>query len=148
MVAVSSLPEGPDSDSRRPLVDGPMLPDLEGETFPISARKLVRYIDETIVVGPRRMGPAADMPATPVHMDAGAVLLGRNSERISRDTKYLAARYAMIRDAELTGDIRFDVIGTDEIAAEIFTKPLCERKFRYMLAKVLGHYNADGSLDL
>ena len=31
--------------------------------------------------------------------------------------------------------------------SDIFTKPLCGRRFRYKRVKVLGHYNADGSVE-
>ena len=93
------------------------------------------------------MDPAADMPATPALMDANASLLGCNSEKISRDTRYLAARYAKIRDDERTGDAKLDYAGTDEGPAGIFTKPLCGWKSRYMCAEVLGHYNTDGSMN-
>ena len=104
MVTASSL-NRPDSDSPPPLVDGSMLPKLASETFSISVGRQVRYIDETTVVGSRRMEPIAEMLVTPVHMDAS------------------------------------------DDAADIFTKTLCGRKLRCLRAKMLGHCNAEGSVD-
>ena len=61
---------------------------------------------------------------TSVFMDANAVLLGIDSEKVSRDTKYLAAKYAMIRDAQKARAIALRKVSTEENTADGMSKPL------------------------
>ena len=85
-------------------------------------------------------------PPTPVFMDASAVLLGIDSEKASRDTKYLSAKYAMIRDAQKARAIALRKVSTEENTAEGMSKPLAGLAFRKSRARMLGHVAADGTL--
>ena len=85
-------------------------------------------------------------PPTSVFMDANAVLLGNDSEKVSRDTKYLAAKYAMIRDAEKARAIALKKVNTEENTADGMSKPLVGLACRKSRALMLGHVAADGTL--
>ena len=76
--------------------------------------------------------------ATKVYLDASAVLLGRESERIQRDSRYMAARLAMLRDAEALGEVELAKIKSADNKADLFTKPLVGASFKSLRAKVLG----------
>jgi len=56
------------------------------------------------------------------------VKLTNNPVQHSR-TKYIDVRYHFIRDHQQKGDICIESIGTDDQLADIFTKPLDEKRF-------------------
>ena len=85
-------------------------------------------------------------PPTSVFMDANAVLLGIDSGIISRDNKYLAAKCAMIRDAQKARAIALRKVSTEENTADGMSKPLVGLAFRKSRARMLGHIAADGTL--
>jgi hypothetical protein len=80
-------------------------------------------------------GPeAADMGS-----DATASLQGVEMERVSRESRYMATRLAMMREAVGNGVIKLKKVHTSEMIADIFTKPLVGDQFRYLRARVLGY---------
>ena len=85
----------------------------------------------------RELSMTFDRP-TVVHMDAAAVLLGRQAEHLSRNNRYMAARYAMIREAESALALKYvEILGSLNVA-DLFSKPLVGAAFRLMRAMALG----------
>ena len=85
----------------------------------------------------RELSMTFDRP-TVVHMDAAAVLLGRQAEHLSRNNRYMAARYAMIREAESALALMYvEILGSLNVA-DLFSKPLVGAAFRLMRAMALG----------
>jgi hypothetical protein len=56
------------------------------------------------------------------------VKLANNPVQHSR-TKHIDVRYHLIRDHQQKGDICIENVGTDDQLADIFTKPLDEKRF-------------------
>jgi hypothetical protein len=85
----------------------------------------------------REIDRSVDMP-TVVYMDASAVLLGRQAEHLSRNSRYMAARYAMIREAEQALALSYvKILGTVNVA-DLFSKPLVGKAFKLMRGMALG----------
>ena len=59
-------------------------------------------------------------------------------EKVSREMKYMAARYDMLRQAEIAGAIHLTKVHTSLNIADIFTKPLAGEDFRRLRAMVMG----------
>jgi hypothetical protein len=57
-----------------------------------------------------------------------AVKLTNNLVQYSR-TKHINIRHHFIRDHQIKGDITVESVGTDDQLADIFTKPLDEKRF-------------------
>jgi hypothetical protein len=57
-----------------------------------------------------------------------AMKLTNNPVQHSR-TKHIDVRYHLIRDHQQKGDICIENVGTDDQLADIFTKPLDEKRF-------------------
>ena len=57
-----------------------------------------------------------------------AVKLTNNLVQHSR-TKHIDIRYHFIRDHQMKGDITIESVGTNDQLADIFTKPLDEKRF-------------------
>jgi hypothetical protein len=76
--------------------------------------------------------------ATVVYTDNLATLQGTAMENVPVSQRYLAARRAVVRQAQEAGlvDIRF--VGTADNLADMFTKPLPTDKFIRLRAKALG----------
>jgi len=92
----------------------------------------------------KELGMIEDGP-TDFMVDAQAVLSGAEMEKVTRDMRYMAARYEMIRAAERDGAIRKLKIDTKLNCADIFSKPLAGKDFFRLRAMVLG---MDQSVDL
>jgi hypothetical protein len=71
-------------------------------------------------------------------MDANAVLLGTKREKVSRAMNYMAARYAMMRDASENGVILPTKVPTELNVADLFTKPVVGARFEALRAMLLG----------
>jgi hypothetical protein len=81
-------------------------------------------------------------------VDAQAVISGTEMEKITREMKYMAARYEMIRASEADGAIRKVKIPTTLNCADMFSKPLVGDDFFRLRALVLGLDDSDvSSLD-
>jgi len=57
-----------------------------------------------------------------------AIKLTKNLVQHSR-TKHIDIRHHFIRDHQMKGDIAIESVGTDDQLADIFTKPLDEKRF-------------------
>ena len=79
-------------------------------------------------------------------MDANAVLLGIDSERVNRGTKYLAAKYDVNREVQRARAIALRKVSTQVNTADGMSKPLVGLDFRESRARMLGHVGADGVL--
>ena len=76
--------------------------------------------------------------ATDLFMDASVVLSGVSMDRVSRESRYLATRLAMLRQAVADGVITLRKIDTHVNLADIFTKPLVGAALKRLRALVLG----------
>jgi hypothetical protein len=85
----------------------------------------------------KELGQLSEGP-TPFEMDAQAVLNGTTSEKVARDMRFMAARYHMLRLGEYDGVIAKAKVASDELRADILTKPLTGTKFIDMRRRILG----------
>ena len=76
--------------------------------------------------------------ATILFMDASAVLSGVAMDRVSRESRYLATRLAMLRQAVSDGVVAMRKIDTSVNPADIFTKPVVGAALHRLRALVLG----------
>jgi hypothetical protein len=76
--------------------------------------------------------------ATELHLDAQVVLDGVAMDRVSRESRYLAAKLSMLREAVANGVIQLEKIPTALNPADIFTKPLVGAGLKSARALVLG----------
>jgi hypothetical protein len=74
---------------------------------------------------------------TPIYTDAKVVMDGSRCRRVSRESKWVATRYAMVRKAEADGAIVLVKHPTEELDADILTKPLTGAKFVLARARVM-----------
>jgi hypothetical protein len=77
--------------------------------------------------------------ATDLHLDAQVVLDGVAMDRVSRESRYLAAKLSMLREAVANGVITLTKIATAFNPADIFTKPLVGEALARARGLVLGH---------
>ena len=80
---------------------------------------------------------------TLTHTDAQVLLDGTHCRRVSKESKWVAPRYAMIRKAEADGAVVFQKIATQDNTADMFTKPLTGVIFAKHRAAVLGHLSPE-----
>ena len=84
-----------------------------------------------------RLGVEPTQP-TPIITDAKAVTDGSHLERITRATRWLAAKYAMIRWGMACRAIVLARVASEDQVADIVTKPISGRAFYELRARVLG----------
>ena len=75
---------------------------------------------------------------TPLYLDAQAALQGVASEKVARDMKYMAARYAIMRQSVRAGEVVLCKVHTHDNLADMFTKPLVGEAFRRLRARIMG----------
>jgi len=76
---------------------------------------------------------------TPLAMDASAVIDGAKMERVSRTSRWLAARQAILREMIAGHITRLVKVGTDTHIPDIFTKPVTDAlRFRLLRDGLLG----------
>ena len=75
---------------------------------------------------------------TPISMDANAVLIGTQREKVSKEMRFVSCRYAMLRSAIASGHVRMDKVATEDNIADICTKPLVGETFFRHRAAILG----------
>ena len=78
--------------------------------------------------------------ATDLFMDAAVVLAGVAMDRVTRESRHVATRLAMLRQAVADGIITLRKIDTKTNPADIFTKPLVGETPRRLRAMCLGHH--------
>jgi Tfp pilus assembly major pilin PilA len=110
--------------------------------------ELFQYVRATMAVIGMRIylkelgqGHLVDAP-TPINTDAQVVLDGTHCRRVSRAAKWMATRYAMVRQAEEDGATVAVKCATEVNDADIFTKPLTGAAFTRAQASMLGHGTA------
>jgi hypothetical protein len=89
-------------------------------------------------IGQAELGTLGPRP-TNLHLDASVVLDGVAMDRVSRESRYLAAKLSMLRSASANGVINLAKIPTQENPADIFTKPLVGAALAHARGLVLGH---------
>ena len=78
---------------------------------------------------------------SPLPLDAQAALQGTTAEKIPRDMKYMAARYATLRRTAASGEageVVLRKVHTNENLAGLFTKQLVGEKFRGLRDRAAG----------
>ncbi|KAL2088069.1 hypothetical protein ACEWY4_016897 [Coilia grayii] len=78
------------------------------------------------------------MDATPVVIledNQGAIAIGKNPVDHSR-TKHIDIRYHYIRECVQKGQIQLQYCPTDDMKADILTKPLAKQKFEYLRREI------------
>jgi hypothetical protein len=82
--------------------------------------------------------PVEAAPVVPCWTDASAILDGVAAERITKQTRWMASRKAMLRSAVSRGVIALRKISADDNVADILTKPLTGPAFERHRHKLLG----------
>ena len=86
-----------------------------------------------------------DYSKIPIMCDnTSAIAITHNPVQHSK-TKHIDIRYHFIRDHVMKGDIEIYFIPTDDQLADIFTKPLDETRFKFLISK-LGMLNGDSAV--
>ncbi len=80
----------------------------------------------------------APITATPVYTDAKAVTDGSHLERFRRSTRFMAAKYAMLRWGIACRAITLERVPATHRIADIMTKPITGAAFHALRARVLG----------
>ena len=75
---------------------------------------------------------------TPLYTDAQAVTDGSSMERMTRATRWLAAKYAMVRWGIACRAIALGKVSSEDQVADIVTKALVGARFYLLRARVLG----------
>ena len=81
-----------------------------------------------------RMGPTE---ATPLELDATAVMNGAVMETVTRKQRFNAARLGMLRQWALDKALRLVKVGTGDMRSDILTKPVVPAKHFQRLARLL-----------
>ena len=87
-----------------------------------------------------RMGPTE---ATPLELDATAVMNGAVMETVTRKQRFNAARLGMLRQWALDKALRLVKVGTGDMRSDILTKPVVPVKQFQRLARLLLTGNAE-----
>jgi len=75
---------------------------------------------------------------TTLYIDASAVINGAEMEKITKQMRFMAARYSMLRVVVEDGKVRLCKCDSEENKSDGFTKPLTGEPFRRWRAMVLG----------
>ncbi len=75
---------------------------------------------------------------TPLYTDAQAVTDGSSMERMTRATRWLAAKYAMVRWGIACRAIALGQDSSEDQIADIVTKPLVGTRYYSLRARVIG----------
>ena len=81
-------------------------------------------------VGPKR--------PTPIFTDPKTLIDGTDCDRLVRSSRWLAAKYAMLRWGLACGTISLDKVSGDSNLADLMTKPITGSQFYALRARVLG----------
>jgi hypothetical protein len=85
----------------------------------------------------RELGAAQATP-TPIRTDAKVLIDGARCQKVSQESKWVATRYAKVREAQEDGSLALVQWLSAENAADLFTKPLTGEAFARHRALVLG----------
>ncbi|KAI3669642.1 hypothetical protein L6452_40952 [Arctium lappa] len=78
----------------------------------------------------------------PIYCDSTSAIAIANNPVLHSKTKHIDIRYHFIRDHVMNGDIELHFIPTDFQLADIFTKPLDETRFNFLISE-LGMLNLE-----
>ncbi|KAI3771634.1 hypothetical protein L6452_02800 [Arctium lappa] len=78
----------------------------------------------------------------PIYCDSTSAIAIANNPVLHSKTKHIEIRYHFIRDHVMNGDIELHFIPTDFHLADIFTKPLDETRFNFLISE-LGMLNLE-----
>ena len=73
---------------------------------------------------------------TPIFCDSTSMIAISNNPVLHSRSKHIEIRYHYLRDHVEKGDIEMYFIGTDYQLADLFTKPLDEKRFNFLLGEL------------
>jgi hypothetical protein len=82
--------------------------------------------------------PHTVVSPTPMFTDSQVVLDGTDCRRVSRESKWMCVRYALVRTAKDDSAIDPRKCPTETNDADCFTKPLCGPSFDRAQARIMG----------
>ena len=124
-----------------------MMADSSGGSELIVATLLLKEIIGERIIAAELAGLPL-VRGTELFMDATAVLSGVEMDRVSRESRYLATRLAMMRQAVADGVIILRKIATSDNPADIFTKPLVGAALQRIRGLVFGLESGSNPLEV
>jgi hypothetical protein len=97
----------------------------------------VVWLQETLEI----LGLKGDKPATLYQDNKSAIQMEKNGHGTFKRAKHIKVRWFWIKDLVDLNLIVIEYLCTDEMIADVLTKPVLGSKFRYFQAKLLGWYN-------
>lgn len=85
-----------------------------------------------------------DFPKVPIYCDNTSAIAISNNPVLHSRTKHIDIRYHFIRDHIMKGDVELHFIPTEYQLADLFTKPLDENRFNFLISE-LGMLNLEDS---
>ena len=73
---------------------------------------------------------------TPIYCDNTSAIAITNNPLMHSRTKHTDIRYHFIRDHVSKEDVELHFISTDQQLADLFTKPLDEKHFNYLISEL------------
>ena len=113
--------------------------ELHATTVALKYTVAIRTLQSELELG------VAPTEPTPLYTDAQAVTDGSSMERMTRATRWLAAKYAMIRWGIACRAIMLERVASEDMIADIVTKPIAGAAFYALRARVLGLLPGPGS---
>jgi hypothetical protein len=118
----------------------PVIPKSSCEAELIAASTVcdnVVWLQETLEI----LGLKGDKPATLYQDNKSAIQMEKNGHGTFKRAKHIKVRWFWIKDLVDLKLIVIEYLCTDEMIADVLTKPVLGSKFRYFQAKLLGWYN-------
>jgi hypothetical protein len=78
-------------------------------------------------------------PATVFQDNLSAIALANNGSSKAERTRHIAIRFFFVKDRIELGEVKLQHLGTDEMVADLLTKPLQGEKFRYLRRLLLNY---------
>ncbi|KAI3735789.1 hypothetical protein L6452_15302 [Arctium lappa] len=88
------------------------------------------------------LGYDLQLTKIPIYCDSTSAIAIANNPVLHSKTKHIEIRYHFIRDHVMNGDIELHFIPTDYQLADLFTKPLDETRFNFLISE-LGMLNLE-----
>ena len=73
---------------------------------------------------------------TPIFRDNTSAIAITNNPVLHSRTKHIDIRYHFIRDHVMKGDVELHFMPTENQLADLFTKPLDESRFNFLVSKL------------
>jgi hypothetical protein len=97
----------------------------------------VVWLQETL----ETLGFKGDKAATLYQDNKAAIVFSEKGHGTFKRAKHIKVRYFWIKDLVDLGLLKVEYVSTDEMIADVLTKPVLGTRFRYLQAKLLGWYN-------